>query len=91
MDNKCAKKHLTFEDRLIIEEGINKRLRKFEIAELVSKDPSCIRKEIQKHRRLRSRNSYNSPISVSTYQNVKYVVQSAKIILKKHVYNVIDL
>ena len=40
MNNNYSNKHLTYEERLIIEEGITKRLRKFEIANLINKGQS---------------------------------------------------
>ena len=40
-------KHLSLEDRKIIEENINKRLRKFETAKELNKSQSTIGKEIK--------------------------------------------
>ena len=40
-------KHLSLEDRKIIEENINKRLRKFETAQELNKSQSTIGKEIK--------------------------------------------
>lgn len=48
MYKKYDNKHLSLEDRRKIEEGIEKRLRKFQIAETVNKSPSTIAKEIKK-------------------------------------------
>ena len=55
-------KHLSLDDRILIEEGICKRLRKFQIAELVGKSPSTIDKEIKKHRKLKIRNTFNDDV-----------------------------
>lgn len=55
-------KHLSLEDRILIEEGITKGLRKFQIAKLVGKAPSTIAKEIKKNRKLRIRNTFNDDV-----------------------------
>ena len=52
-------KHLSLDDRVLIEEGICKGLRKFQIAKLVGKSSSTIAKEIKKHRKLKIRNTFN--------------------------------
>lgn len=52
-------KHLSYQDRLKIEEGISNRLHKSKIAESVNKSPSTIAKEIKRNRRLKPRNSFN--------------------------------
>ena len=39
MNNKFNGKHLSLEDRKMIEEGIEKGLRKFEIAKSINKSP----------------------------------------------------
>lgn len=57
--NTNYQKHLSFEDRLKIEEGISKRLHKSEIAKTVGKSPSTIAKEIKRNRILKPRNTYN--------------------------------
>lgn len=60
MNNKFNGKHLSLEDRKMIEEGIEKGLRKFEIAKSINKSPSTITKEIKKNRKLKPRNLYNT-------------------------------
>ena len=57
--NNNFQKHLTYDDRLIIEESISKRLRKFQIAELVGKSQSTIAKEIKRNRILKPKNTFN--------------------------------
>lgn len=52
-------KHLSLEDRIKIEEGIIKGLRKFQIAASINKSPSTIAKEIKRNRKLKPRNSFN--------------------------------
>lgn len=52
-------KHLSLEDRIKIEEGIIKGLRKFQIAESINKSPSTVAKEIKRNRKLKPRNSFN--------------------------------
>ena len=59
--NQFTGKHLSLDDRKKIEEGIEKGLRKFEIAKLVNKSPSTITKEIKRNRKLKPRNMYNAP------------------------------
>ena len=44
-------KHLSLEDRKIIDENINKGLRKFETAKELNKSQSTIRKEIKNNRK----------------------------------------
>lgn len=60
MNNNFNGKHLSLEDRKKIEEGIEKGLRKFEIAKSINKSPSTITKEIKKNRKLKPRNLYNT-------------------------------
>ena len=59
MYKKYDNKHLSLEDRRKIEEGIEKRLRKFQIAETVNKSPSTIAKEIKKNRKARNIQLYD--------------------------------
>ena len=58
-------KHLSLEDRKIIEENINKRLRKFETAQELNKSQSTIGKEIKNNRKRR-------------YSQVEYVTRKCK-------------
>lgn len=53
-------KHLTLEDRKLIEEGIETRLRKYEIAKSINKSPSTVAKEIKKYRKPRTTNLYDT-------------------------------
>lgn len=61
-------KHLTLEDRKIIQEGIENRLSKTDIARSLQKDPSTISKEIKKHRTLKPRNRFNSSVICSKFK-----------------------
>ena len=61
-------KHLTLEDRKIIQEGIENRLSKTDIARSLQKDPSSISKEIKKHRTLKPRNRFNSSVICSKFK-----------------------
>lgn len=61
-------KHLTLEERKIIQEGIEKRLSKTAIARSLHKDPTTIAKEIKKHRTLKPRNRFNSPVICSNFK-----------------------
>ncbi len=52
-------KHLTLNERKIIETGIINRSNKIDIARTIGKDPTTIAKEIRKHRVLKKRNTFN--------------------------------
>lgn len=52
-------KHLSLEDRIKIEEGIIKGLRKFQIAKSINKSPSTVAKEINRNRNLKPKNYFN--------------------------------
>lgn len=58
MDNN---KQLTLHQRNIIEEMLNQRKRKYEIANALNKTQSTIAREINKHRIIKPHNIYNSP------------------------------
>ncbi|MDO4634120.1 MAG: IS30 family transposase [Eubacteriales bacterium] len=64
-------KHLTLDDRKAIEEGINLRLSKTQIARSIGKDPSTVSKEIKKHRSLKPRNRFNHPVVCSLFCSCK--------------------
>lgn len=53
--------HLTLENRIYIEKGLDNGMVFKEIAKYLCKDPTTISKEIKKHRQLTERNSFNSP------------------------------
>lgn len=61
-------KHLTLEERKIIQDGIEKRLSKTSVARSLQKDPTTISKEIKKHRTLKPRNRFNSPVICSNFK-----------------------
>ena len=52
--------HLSLEERLIIQTGIEHRSPKSHIADSIGKDPTTVAKEVQRHRILRPRNTFNS-------------------------------
>ncbi len=52
-------KHLTLNERKIIETGIINRSNKVNIARTIGKDPTTVAKEIRKHRVLKKRNTFN--------------------------------
>lgn len=52
--------HLSLDERLIIQTGIEHRSPKSHIADSIGKDPTTVAKEIQKHRTLRPRNTFNN-------------------------------
>ena len=76
--NQYNNKHLSLDDRKKIEEGIEKGLRKFEIAKLVNKSPSTITKEIKKNRKLKPRNMYNSPDKCIHLKDCKVCISRCK-------------
>ena len=52
-------KHLTLDERKIIQIGIEHRSNKVDIARTIGKDPTTIAKEIKKHRTFKPRNQFN--------------------------------
>lgn len=52
-------KHLTLDDRIIIEQGLNTKLSLVSIASQIGKDPTTISKEIRLNRTLKLPNSFN--------------------------------
>ena len=52
-------KHLTLNERKIIETGIINRSNKVDIARTIGKDSTTVAKEIRKHRTLKKRNTFN--------------------------------
>lgn len=59
----CDNKHLSLEERKIIQTGIENRCNKVDIARTLGKDPTTVAKEIRKHREFRPRN-------VNLYPNI---------------------
>ncbi len=60
-------KHLSLEDRKIIEENINKGLRKFETAKELNKSQSTIGKEIKNNRKRRYSQAEDVPRKCKYY------------------------
>ncbi len=54
-------KHLTIDERRIIQTGIENRSNKVDIARTIGKDPTTVAKEIRKHRIFKPRNQYLYP------------------------------
>jgi len=54
-------KHLTLNERKIIQTGIENRSNKVDIARIIGKDPTTITKEIKKHRIFKPRNQFYYP------------------------------
>lgn len=54
-------KHLTLDERKIIQTGIENRSNKVDIARTIGKDPTTIAKEIRKHRQIKPRNTFIYP------------------------------
>lgn len=69
--NNYNNKHLSLEDRILIEEGITKRLRKYQIAESIEKSPSTVAKEIKKYRKIKVRNTFNNPFNCTYWNSCK--------------------
>lgn len=66
---KNFQKHISYDDRLKIEECISKRLRKFQTAQAVGKQPSTIAKEIKRNRILKSKNQFNNNFNKCIHLN----------------------
>lgn len=54
-------KHLTLDERKIIQTGIENRSNKVDIAKTIGKDPTTVAKEIKKHRTFKPRNQFIYP------------------------------
>ena len=67
MNNKYTNKHLSLDDRIIIEQCIVDGSRKFETAKQIKKSPSTVAKEISKNRKTRLRYSFNSDSNQCIY------------------------
>ena len=63
--------HLTFEERCRIEELLNKRYRKYQIAKEIGKTPSTISREINSHKDFRMHTDYS----------VVYILKIVKIVI----------
>jgi IS30 family transposase len=63
--------HLTQNERLTIESGIENGQTKAEIARILGKDPSGIGREILKHREYQQRNIYNNPVECGNRKKCK--------------------
>lgn len=59
--NNFKQKHMSQDDRIVIEKGLDNSEPMSTIASRVGKDPTTIAKEIKKHRILQPHNSFNSP------------------------------
>lgn len=66
---KNFQKHMSYDDRLKIEECISKRLRKFQTAQAVGKQPSTIAKEIKRNRILKPKNHFNDNFNKCIHLN----------------------
>ena len=67
-------KHLSLEDRKIIEENINKGLRKFETAKELNKSQSTIGKEIKNNRKRRYSQTEDSHWKCKHYKDCKVCI-----------------
>ena len=56
-------KHLTLDDRIAIEKGLDNHLSLRSIALSLGKDPTTVAKEIRKHRTLHEHNHFNEPMN----------------------------
>lgn len=57
----CDNKHLSLDERKIIQKGIENGCNKVDIARTLGKDPTTIAKEIKKHRKFKPRNVFSYP------------------------------
>ena len=71
-------KHLSLEDRKIIENNINKGLRKFETAKELNKAQSTIGKEIRKNRKRRYSQIDDSPFMCNHFKECKICTSKCK-------------
>lgn len=67
-------KHLSLEDIKIIEENVNKGLRKFETAKELNKSQSTIGKEIKNNRKRRYSQAEDSPWKCKHYKDCKVCI-----------------
>lgn len=65
-------KHLTLEDRKMIQQCIEDRLSKTDAGRKLGKDPSTIAKEIKRHRTLKPRNRFNYPVVCQKANSCKH-------------------
>lgn len=61
-------KHLTLEERKLIQSGIEEGLSKTAIARTIGKDPTTVSKEILRHRTLKPRNRFNHAVVCSKFK-----------------------
>ena len=57
----ATQKHMTLDDRISIEKGLDQHLSLRSIALQLGKDPTTISKEIKKHRSFQEHNRFNEP------------------------------
>ena len=77
-------KHLSLEDRKIIEENINKGLRKFETAKELNKSQSTIGKEIKATENVDIHKQNTHLGNVNIIKTVKFVLEDVPILMKFH-------
>ncbi|MFA9397984.1 MAG: helix-turn-helix domain-containing protein [Clostridiaceae bacterium] len=75
---KGNQRHMTLDDRIYIEQALEKQMTLKEIAKFLRKDPTTISKEIKKHRVFKPRNSYASP-NTCKYRRVCNLTNVCKI------------
>lgn len=64
-------KHLTLEDRIKIQEGIENGKSKVDIAKTIDKDPTTVGKEIKARRTFKQRNIFNRPVVCAHFKECK--------------------
>lgn len=62
-------KHLTLENRILIEKGLDQHLSLRSIAMQLAKDPTTISKEIKKHRSFQQHSLFNEPANLCALSN----------------------
>ena len=79
-------KQLTLSQRIKIEEMLNQRRRKYEIANELDKTPSTIAREINKHKILKPHNIYNSSnlFNCKFFVNCKICTEKCRIFQQKY-------
>ena len=63
-------KHMSQDDRITIEKGLDNSLSLRRIAEDICKDPSTVSKEIKKHRTAHGHNTFNEPSNKPEFPSV---------------------
>ena len=78
----ATQKHMTLDDRISIEKGLDQHLSLRSIALQLGKDPTTISKEIKKHRSFQEHNRFNEPANKCALQKDVQILQSLQLSLR---------